>query len=263
MAERVAALLPTGESLAIIARARTHLWQILAALRRRKLPYACQDIDPLHDIPGVRDFVHLARALWHAEDRLAWAVLLRSPLVGISYADMVALSRGTPKETWPAKIRRSLATLGGLSDEGRQRLQRLQQVLSESEADHLLYGNLPLRAEAVWHALGGPAAVTPEELQDVRVAMRHLHEAAAGGEIESLQALQRSLAQAYASPGAEGVQVLTAHKSKGLEFSHVLLVGCGRTTHREDRPLLHYRRVKEGLLLVPKPAANLPENDPA
>lgn len=261
---RAAALLQEGsQSIAILARSRAHLWQTLAELRRQHLPYSCQDIDRLRDVPAVREYLHLVRALWHAQDRLAWAVWLRSPLLGLSYADLLALSHNAPRLCWPEKIRRGLQSPATLTDEGRLRLQRLSEVLEQVEADPLLCGDLPTRAEAVWHALGGPACVDLQELADVRSAMRHVRAAAASGEIESLAALERSLEQVYATPSAGPIQVLTAHKSKGLEFDHVLLVGCGGTTRREDRPALHYHRTPEGVLLVPEPPDSLPDDDPA
>lgn len=263
VAESAQRLLRQDGTVAILARARSHLWHTLAALRRHGIPHSCQDIDPLQDIPAVREYVQLARALWHPQDRLAWAVLLRSPLVGLSWVDMLALSYGGPADSWPEKIRRAMAGASELTDDGRERLARLQRVLEQAENDPLLYGDLAARAEAVWHALGGPACVSPGDLPDLRIAMRHLREAAASGEIESLSALQRALAQVYATPRAGAVQVLTAHKAKGLEFDHVLLAGCGRSTRGDERPLLHYRAFREGLLLVPQPPGNLPADDTA
>ncbi len=250
-------------SVAILARSRSQLRQTLAELRRRGLSYSCQDIDPLQDVPAVRDYLHLLRALWHPEDRLAWAVLLRSPLVGMSYADLLALSHGKPRLGWPEKIQRGLASASGLSEEGRLRLHALSKALEVAERDPLLYGDLPARAEALWHALGGPACVTSQELDDVRAAMRHIRNETCSGEIESLASLERSLAQVYASPSNGQIQVLTAHKSKGLEFDHVLLVGCGSSTRTEDAPALHYHRTPEGVLLVPRPADSLTDEDPA
>jgi ATP-dependent helicase/nuclease subunit A len=250
-------------TIAILARSRAQLRQTLAELRRRNLSYSCQDIDLLQDVPAVRDYLYLLRALWHAEDRLAWAVVLRSPLVGMSYPDLLLLSQGAPRLSWPEKIQRAQASDPGLSAEGRQRLQRFSSALAAAEQDPLLYGDLPARSEGLWHALGGPACVTRQELTDVQRAMQHARSAAASGEIESLASLERSLTQLYAAPSDGLIQVMTAHKSKGLEFDHVLLVGCGSSTRREDQPALHYHRTPEGVLLVPQPPASLHEDDPA
>jgi ATP-dependent exoDNAse (exonuclease V) beta subunit len=59
-----------GTSIAVLGRTRAHLHRSIAALRRAGLPVSCQDIDPLHDLPAVREYVHLARALWHPG--IAW-----------------------------------------------------------------------------------------------------------------------------------------------------------------------------------------------
>jgi ATP-dependent helicase/nuclease subunit A len=253
-------------SIAVLARTRRQLHRVIAVLRGAGLPLSCQDIDPLHDITAVREYLYLARALWHPEDRLAWAVLLRSPLVGLSHADLVALSKGPvpggPHRSWPDRIRDALAS-DTLSNEGRQRLQHLQSVLAQAEADPELYGNLAARSEAVWHALGGPATLQPGEWHDLQAAQLQLRRAAASGEIDSLARFRRSLAAAYAAPSAGAIQVMTVHKAKGLEFDHVLLVGCGQKGGSNGTPLLHYRAFPNGVLLVPRPPSQLADDDPA
>ncbi|MFT2598110.1 hypothetical protein ACMWP3_24895, partial [Escherichia coli] len=86
-------------------KARSHVRATLAELRRLGVRAACQDVDPLAELPAVRDVLALARALWHPEDRLHWAVLLRAPFVGLAWADLLALSVGRRHQPWPQRLR--------------------------------------------------------------------------------------------------------------------------------------------------------------
>lgn len=249
-------------SVAILARARAHLAPVIRALRARGQVPACQDIDPLASEPVVRDYIALARALWHPQDRLHWAVLLRAPFVGLSWRDLLVLSRGRTQRAWPERIIEALDD-AALSDEGRLRLQRLVAALEQTGLDASVRGQLAERAEAIWHALGGPGCVSGAELSDLQSAMRLLRAHSRNGGIDDLEALQRGLGQLYAEARAGRIQVMTVHKAKGLEFDHVLLLGCNRKPRNEDRPLWHFKRTRHGEVLVPRPPDVLPADDPA
>ncbi|WP_374679858.1 UvrD-helicase domain-containing protein [Hydrocarboniphaga effusa] len=306
-AEQAERLVASGASVVVLGRARPHLAPVIRALRARGLSPACQDIDPLATQPAVRDLVALARALWHPADRLHWALLLRAPFVGMSWADLVAISAGRTRWSWPDRIEAALKPVEPfslpdspefgetgdlfaapqavsdpgpdpqpeavltLSAEGRARLQRLWDALAASAANPGLRLNLADRTEAVWHALGGAACVGADGLADVQAALRLLRRQTAGDGIADIAALDRSLAQLYAEPRAGQVQVMTVHKAKGLEFDHVLLVGCERKPRAEDKPLWHLRswqagegrHDRDGHLLVPRPPESFDETDPA
>lgn len=245
--------LAPGRTVAVLARARTHLQPVIRALRERGLTPACQDIDPLAALPAVRDVFALARALWHPEDRLAWAVLLRTPFVGLSWMQMVALSRGRQMRSWPDRIAAALAEPSQIDADGLRRLRRLDAALETSAASRALRAELSDRVEAVWTLLDGPACCTRSELDDVRQALRCLREETRGGGIRDPERLERRLAELYAAPREGQVQLMTVHKAKGLEFDHVLLVGMNRKVPGETRPPIHLLDLAEATLLVPRP----------
>lgn len=262
VAARAAQLVSPDTSVVVLARARRHLEPVIRALRAQGLTPACQDIDPLSALPEVRDLLALARALWHPEDRLSWAVLLRAPFVGLSWAQLVQLSAGRVRASWPQRIAQALEART-LDAEGDARLRRLAAVLDHTAALRSLNAELADRTEAVWLALGGPACCSRAALDDVRQALRCLRAETRGGGIRDLVRLQRRLAELYAAPRAGQVQLMTVHKAKGLEFDHVFLVGLNRGARNEDAPPLHLFEIGEARLLVPRPDEAWSQEHPA
>ena len=243
-----------GKSIAILARNRRHVLETMTAMKVAGIRAACKDIDPLSETPAVRDVVGLIRALWHDHDRVSWAIFLRAPFVGLSYADLLSVTRGRTNGSWLEAIRgRVDLDDAEISQEGRVRLRRLLGVLDAALADADLVSDLHDLSTAVWLGLGGPACVTPSEFEDVRSTFRLLRERLSGGQLTDLRGFLVALDGLYAVGEAGFVQIMTMHGAKGLEFDTVLLVGLGRKGRSDDKPLLAYRHTNEGTLMVPNP----------
>ena len=73
---------PDG-SIAILVRARSHLFAITEALKAAALPFSAVDIDPLAGRSVVRDLLALTNALLDPTDRVAWLAILRAPWRGL------------------------------------------------------------------------------------------------------------------------------------------------------------------------------------
>ncbi|MDE2149693.1 MAG: UvrD-helicase domain-containing protein [Gammaproteobacteria bacterium] len=252
--------LPAGGSVAILARARTHLPAVLAALRQAGLAYACQDVDPLAGSPVVRDLRACAYALWHPQDSLHWSVLLRAPWVGFSWADLLALSRG--RRDWPWRRRLREADRQQLSAAGRERLARLLRALDQLETEMPQRG-LADRVSALWYSLGGPACVDAGGWADAQRLLELLAVHAPGDGLGDVETLERAIQALFASAADGRIQVMTIHKAKGLEFDHVLLVGCGRKPPDDHKPLLLLAETPHGALLLPQPPAHWPDDQRA
>lgn len=254
VAQRVEGLLqasPENESIGVLAPSRTHLEPALAALQARGITdVQALDVQALADHAAVVDFVHLLSALRQPTDLLAWAVVLRAPWVGLSWADMLALSRGRTKQPWPMRFAAFTSSEIELSDDGAARLRRLLAVLEAAEAER---ARLLDCAEQIWRGLGAPDCMAEADRQAVRLAMQCLREHEVGGEIEDWASAQRALYDLYRPPGRGRVEVTTIHKSKGLEYDHVLVVGCGGKPYTGDAPMLHVLPQPAGVLLAPKP----------
>ena len=242
----------------LLAATRPQLQSALDALAAAGLAHEVQarDVRPLADEPAVIDYLHLLRVLRQPQDRLAWLVLLRAPSVGLLWADLLVLSRGRTQHDWPTRLAAFATGDMTLSEDGTTRLNRLMKALAEVET---LRADLPAAAESLWHSLGGPACVDDFALQAVQLAMRCVRGQAVGGEIADWPALERALGELYAPARAGRIEATTIHKSKGLQYQHVVLVGCGAGSRGDDKPMLYLHAQRTGTLLAPKPAD---EDDP-
>jgi ATP-dependent exoDNAse (exonuclease V) beta subunit len=111
-------------------------------------------------------------------------------------------------------------------------------------------GRRPLRdwVEGAWLALGGP--VTPPDdgaADDVEVFFGLLQEleaeAETGGAALTPERLREAAGALFSLPdpqAGEGLQLMTIHKAKGLEFDTVILPGLGKTPRGDSKKLLYW-----------------------
>jgi ATP-dependent exoDNAse (exonuclease V) beta subunit len=238
--EIVKVIKAAGEaSVGILVRARSHVAEILPALRAAGIPYRAIEIEALKEQQHVMDVLSLTRAVLHLGDRVSWLACLRAPWCGLTLADLSGLAENEPDRTIfelisdPAK-----AEL--LSSDGLTRLARVQEILSEA-VDHV--GRMPLRdlIERTWLSLGGPALL-PEEnrREDVATFLDLLQSLEKGGIIRDFSLMNARLDLFFAKPTVSeaNVDVMTIHQAKGLEFDIVVIPQLARGAPQPDKPLL-------------------------
>ena len=260
----VRAALAQGGNVAILARARSHLAASMDALKAAGIAFRAVDLESLASRQAVADILQLTRALLHPGDRLAWLSLLRAPWCGLTLNDLHALAGDAPTAAvWD--LMRDTERRARLSRDGQARLERCMAQLAPALAER---GRLPLAAwvEGVWQQLGGPATVDdPTRLADVARYLERLDELELSGRFR-LDTLADEVAALYASPSsapdAERVQLMTMHKSKGLQFHTVILPGLDKRPRHDDSPLLLMEDDALGLTLAPVKAGNEAEASP-
>ena len=232
---------PQG-SIALLVRGRSHLLAIVPRLKDAGLRFRAIEIEELSGRAAVRDLHALTRALLHPADRTAWLSVLRAPWCGLTLSDLellVAEERGAV--LWTRLT--DLEVRSALSADGARRLERVAAAL-EPVLDARGRGALRSRVEGVWLRLGGPACVADAtDLEDALVFLDLLEELEEGGDLEDFAALDARLAKLFALPDTEApetLQVMTIHKSKGLEFDTVIVPGLGYRTGRDDPQLLQW-----------------------
>jgi ATP-dependent exoDNAse (exonuclease V) beta subunit len=249
-------------SVAILARSRSHLVEVIRQLREQELAYRAIEIEPLGHRPVVLDLLALARAISHAGDRTAWIAVLRAPWCGLKLADLQPIAAGHETRTvWEAMNDASLT----LSPDGGERLARTRQVLARAVAGRLR-SSLRAAVEGAWLALGGPACVeNATDLEDADIFLDHLEQWEDCGGVRDLKAFEESLGKLFALPdlaAPETLQVMTIHKAKGLEFDTVIVPGLGLATGRDDSKLFMWMETQSrSLLLAPINAAGGDEDD--
>ena len=254
---------------AVLVRARPHLLHIIGRLRREGIPFRGVKIDRLRDRPEILDLLSLLRALLHPADRIAWLAVLRAPWCGLTLPALYAIC-GDPDDT---TLRASIPELlrehsERLDPTSRTRALHLLTILEHAAAAYAggALANSPvalaLWLERTWHALGAPRYLDAEALANADVFFAALAEMPPSclGTLD--RSFNRRLDDLYAQPDPAtsdryGVQLMTIHGAKGLEFEVVLLPGLDRQGKREDPALFQWlvRKRADGssdeLLLAP------------
>lgn len=249
---------------AIIVRARSHLAEILPALVRRGVPYRAVKLDPLGNRPVVQDLLALTRVILQPADVTALLAVLRSPVCGLTLADLHALA-GDGRSPLQADA------LSRLDAEPARRAARVFDALADARA---VWRRLPVRSlvEGAWRRLGG-LECCPDDAgrRDASAYLDALDAADKGGLLEDWNDFTESLAGRHAEGDLQsegvGLEVLTMHGAKGLEWDLVVLPGLDRAPGSAGAAMLHWLPFLEAdgseeVLLAPLRAAEAREDPP-
>ncbi len=237
--------------LAVLGLKRSSLLPVAEALQRAGIRYRAVELTRLHERPEVLDALAMARATMNPTDRLAWMGLLRAPWCGLSLAELYAVAGGEDAVLLGRPIPELIGTrLSALEESGKISLR--SRVAVEGVAGVVMRANarrgdaagvtLGTWLEGVWKDLGGEATVGAAERQNLAALWRCIDELG-GGEVDLRgAALNSAMERLFASPDPDasadfGVQLMTIHKSKGLEFEVVVVPDLESGTGR-DRPSL-------------------------
>ncbi len=257
------------DTIALLARGRNHLQQIFPAMSRLGLSWQATDIDSLAQRMAIIDLTSLTRALLNPADRIAWFSILRAPWCGLDLKDLhcIATADFTPtissseqpnqlsifpstqhsvRKDFPVIWQQVLSfnNIPGLSYAGQQALTRFVSVIQPGLANRQ---RKPLRqwVEGIWLALGGPATLLDaQDIHDIPTFFALLEQHQQGGNIIDWQNFIRAVSKLYAAPRQNAdanLQVMTMHKSKGLEFDHVIIPRLHKLAPSDGQQLLLWR----------------------
>jgi ATP-dependent exoDNAse (exonuclease V) beta subunit len=248
-----------GQSIAVLVQSRSHLAGLRERLREKGLPAHAVEIDALAEQPVVQDVLGLARALVHREDRIAWLAVLRAPWCGTLWADLHVLCQDArDRSIW--ELLHDAAHMSRLSTDGRRRIEHTRAILAAAFAARS-ETSFARWVERTWNDLDGPACIDhADESRAAEQIFGLLAREERGGDIDDPTRLEDALAaiQLLGDPPREqGIEIMTMHRAKGLEFDTVIALGLGRDPRPDEgRALYWLERVSADgsvdLLIAPK-----------
>jgi ATP-dependent helicase/nuclease subunit A len=246
------------QSIAVLVQNRKHLQGLRERLRERGFAVHAVEIDSLGEQPVAQDLAGLTRALLHFDDRIAWLAVLRAPWCGLRFADLEALC-GNDRDSAIWDLLQRPSRLAALSVDGQARARSVVATLTAALAARE-HAPLSRWVERTWTQLNGPACLDdPAEQQCAEQFFALLAAAERGGDLDDPSVLHRALeiVQPQAdAPREQGIEIMTMHRAKGLEFDTVVLLGLAREPRPDEPKALQWlaRTAADGredLLLVP------------
>lgn len=220
---------------AILVRRRADAHAIVTELRRRNILFQAVEMDPLAERSIVQDLRALTRALLHPADRVSWLAILRAPWCGLELAELTRIAQ------FPV-IPEALSTAS------HPRLQRIAPILLTALTESRRR-SLRRHVEETWRALGGPACLRDKaEEVDAQTFFTLLDTLDQASDLPDFTALDEALQKLNAAPdpnAPDHVQVMTMHKSKGLEFDNVILPCLSTKPRAGNSPLLRWSEMED------------------
>lgn len=236
--------------IAVLVRSKKHLAQLVSKLRRdhQDIAFQAVEIEALEGRQVVQDLLALTHALHHRADRVHWLAILRAPWCGLNLNDLHALAGCDHRSTiW--SLMHDEEVLNRLSADGRARLLHMREILEEAYASQGRM-NASRWIRGVWLMLNGTSCLwAPGDVVDVQAFFACLDALDRSNQF-SPERMDFEITKLFAAPDAQGenLQMMTIHKSKGLEFDTVILPGLGAATggNNSDKPLVLWEEVTVG-----------------
>lgn len=234
---------------AILVRNRRHAQTLLTALKAQNIPVEAVEIERLIDLPMAQDLLSLAEALLYPHYDLAWVAVLRAPWIGIPLADIqrICQSPSGVFETLRMAYEQDFSdTVLSLSEDATLRIKQCWPVFLKA----LLTNRNQMiedRVHRVWVSLRAESCYPTHQRFDSHLFFELLTTLRVAQQLHEPTVLNTRVAELFASQltasnddSRQPIQIMTIHKSKGLEFDHVYLPFLDKRPRAEESPLLRW-----------------------
>lgn len=240
-----------GDFLILVQRRSTLFHEIIRACKDQGLPMAGADRLRIGAELGVKDLTALLRYLATPEDDLSLAAVLRSPLCGLTEAELFDLAHDRPsflttalrqaEDRFP-DVMQMLKDLRDRTDFDRP-YDLLERALTRHNGRQKLLARLGLEAEEGISAL-----------LDQAMAYEQTDVPSLTGFLEWLERDEVTIKRQMDSAG-DAIRVMTVHGAKGLEAPIVILPDTGKTVNKVSADILD----ANGVALWKERSENMPD----
>jgi ATP-dependent helicase/nuclease subunit A len=239
-----------GKKIAILVRAKKHLAPLVTKLRRehKNIAFQAVEIEALQGRQIVQDLLALTHALYHRADRVHWLAILRAPWCGLTLHDLHTLAGSNHHSTiWSLMQNDEIANR--LSADGQARLKHVRDIFAEAFATQGRF-NVSRWIRGIWLMLNGTACLWEQsDIGDVQTFFACLDDLDRSNQF-SPERMDAEITKLFATPDSHGgdLQMMTIHKSKGLEFDTVILPGLGAKSggNNSDKLLVLWEEITVG-----------------
>ncbi len=245
--------------IAILVRSRNQLPDIIHCLKEKNIPFQGVDIERLSRLPHLWDVWSLTKAYLMPSNRLAWLSFLRSPWCGLSLSDLHAIANHSRKKSILYALAH-LDEINPLSEEGRLRAKFVFQILDDALANRE-HQSLVTCLISILNHCHLEFILTQSQQDDLEQYWRLLERFEQQDKLLDLKQFKIELNKLYSQNVVPSrCQIMTIHKSKGLEFDAVFLPGLGTKPPRMDTQMMRWLKLpstehEELILISPIKAA--------
>ena len=244
---------PTS-SIAILVRSKNQAKDIIEILKKENINYNAIDIDRFDTNRTIQELLILTRALLFLDDRIAWLSFLRATWCAIDMHDLYALTHYCDNKTTTTLCDLLLhwqdypTAHDLLSDKGLQQVNGIEKSLNQ--CFDFFYRYTPSKwIYQCWLLLGGKSlSLDSHDETLVKEFINHLANYEQSQLIENWDTFTQSLESLFVSntknhtdKEQKPVQIMTIHKSKGLEFDYVFIPGLERRARQDDPQLIAWQ----------------------
>ncbi len=251
IAKKIAELKPEKYSdIAILEKSRSHRASLIKWLNAYGIPYTVDQNASLFASGLVFDLYNFLRLCVYPSDKTALAAYYASPLAALSEHALETLLAYDEEDD-------SREAMAALSEQDRKRFEKAKNFFDE-EKPRVLSQPLTTTLETLWNQAGyryetmlsKRAELSAEQFDMLyelarqcdangknvawfvdQLAILRDKEGSGFSEDADLEAKEVT----YPVEKADGVQILTIHKSKGLQYKHVFITGCIGARNKSDR----------------------------
>lgn len=273
------------ESVALLVRARSHVYSLIKKLDKENICYKAIDIVPLNKKAIISDLLQLIRAITHHGDRLAWLSILRSPFCGLNLKNLHHLFANN-KFTIPSIIK-SVVVKGDIffrsqNHNNKKNLMHICDFNFDSKncscKDSGISFNLYLRLkhlydaildvqfslsntsfycvlDHIWNKLGGKDLYPHDSYIDIQTFFDLIKNTCNDSDID-IDLIENQVKKLYVSSYTKYdnnqvcIDIMTIHKSKGLEFDNVIIYGLHKIPRSDREPLIRFDKSYDNNILL-------------